>query len=353
MSEAPSARRARLGRPWANLSALAASLLLFPGWAGAAYNDTVVLKNGDRLMGEVKVLQQGMLEFKTDTMSTVYIKWDRVAELIAPETFEVETTDGSRYYGALASGARGKLSIDIGMDTVAVDLVDVVRIRLLKQRFWDRIDGSIDLGASYSDSSGIGQGSLSVNVNVRRPSFQVGASFDTTITVQPDEPLSSRTNVTAGYVRLLKNRWHVPISAKFERNTDIGLELRSSGSGGFGRYFVQTNRSQFGAAGGLVFTREIPVDGDTTNNIEAFAGSSYSFFTHDTPKTTIGVSFTVFPSLNVSGRYRTDLDVTVKRELWKDFTVGFTYYDTYDNKPPGGGSPAHDFGGTVTIGWTF
>jgi hypothetical protein len=103
----------------------------------------------------------------------------------------------------------------------------------------------------------------------------------------------------------------------------------------------------------LVVTREIPVDGETSNNIEAFLGSSYSFFTYDTPKTTIGAAFTVFPSLNVRGRFRTDLDVSVKRELWKDFTVGFSYYDTYDNKPPGGGSPAHDFGGTVTLGWTF
>ena len=65
------------------------------------------------------------------------------------------------------------------------------------------------------------------------------------------------------------------------------------------------------------------------------------------------MSFTVFPSLNVAGRFRTDFDLTLRRELLKDFTVGLTYYDTYDNRPPGGGSPAHDFGGTVTVGWIF
>ena len=84
---------------------------------------------------------------------------------------------------------------------------------------------------------------------MRRPTFEVQTSFDTTITVQPDEPVSSRTNLAGTYVRLLRNRWFVPVGAKFERNTDIGLELRASGTGGFGRYFVQTNRSQFGAAG--------------------------------------------------------------------------------------------------------
>ncbi len=353
MRPAQRSHLARSNRSPLPVVALFACLALVPAAARAAYSDAVVLKNGDRLKGDVKNLQQGMLEFKTDTMSTVYIKWDRVAEITAPETFEVETTDGVRLYGPLASGGPGKLAIDVGLRTVTVNLADVVRITLLKRGFWNRIDGSVDLGASYTKSSGIGQGSVSFDLTARRPYYEVGTKFDTTITVQPDQPVAARTTISAGWVRFLKNKWFVPVSAKFERNTDIGLELRSSGAGGFGRYFLQTNRSQLGGSGGLVYTREIPVDGSTTNNLEAYAGARYSFFTYDRPKTTVDVAFSVFPSLNVSGRFRTDLDLTLKRELFKDFTVGFTYYDTYDNKPPGVGSPAHDFGSTVTVGWTF
>jgi hypothetical protein len=353
MRPAQRSRLARSSRLLPLAFPLIVCLALAAAPADAAYNDTVVLKNGDRIRGEVKRLQQGQLTLKTDTMSTVYIKWDRVAEVTAPGTFEVETTDGTRYLGSLSSPERGKLGVDIGLRVVTLTLADVVRITQLKSRFWDRIDGAVDLGASYTASSGIGQGSLAVSIGVRRNAFEVQTSFDTTITVQPDEPVSSRTNLAGTYVRLLRNRWFVPVGAKFESNTEIGLELRSSGTGGFGRYLVQTNRSQFGAMGGLVVTHEIPVDGETSNNVEALAGASYSFFTYDSPKTTIGTSFAIFPSLNVAKRFRTGLDITLKRELWKDFTVGLTYYDTYDNKPPGGGSPAHDFGGTVTVGWSF
>ncbi len=353
MRPAQRARLARLIRSPLLLFPLVVCLSLAAVPAHAAYTDTIVLKNGDRIRGEVKSLQQGQLKYKTDGMSTIYVKWDRVAEVTASGTFEVETTDGTRFLGSLSSPERGKLGVDIGLRVVNVNLVDVVRITQLKSRFWDRIDGAIDLGATYTESSGIGQGSLSVDVGVRRPSFEVQTNFDTTITVQPDEPVSSRTNLGGNYVRLLRDRWFVPGIGKFERNTDIGLKLRASVAGGFGRYFAQTSRSQFGGASGLAVTREIPVDGETSNNIEAFVNSSYSFFTYDTPKTTVAMSFTVFPSLNVRGRFRTDLDVSVKRELWKDFTVGLSYYDTYDNKPPGEGSPAHDFGGTVTVGWTF
>ena len=353
MRSAQRPRLARLSRSLPLAIPLLVCLALAVAPADAAYTDTLVLKNGDRVRGEVKSLQQGQLTYKTDGMGTIYVKWDRVAEITAPGTFEVETTDGTRFLGSLSSPERGKLGVDIGLRIVALPFGDVVRITQLKRQFWDRFDGSIDLGASYTDASGVGQGSLSVEIGVRRVSFEVQGSFDTTVTVQPDEPVTSRTNLAGSYVRLLRHRWFVPVIAKFERNTDIGLELRASGAGGFGRYFVQTNRSQFSGAGGLVVTREIPVDGDSTSNIEALLGSTYSFFAHDTPKTTVNVSFSVFPSLNVAKRFRTDLDITIKRELLKDFTVGFTYYDTYDNKPTGAGSPAHDFGGTVTVGWTF
>ena len=353
MHPAQRPRLARLSSFLPVVLSLLVCLGLLPSGADAAYNDAVVLKNGDRLKGEVKSLNQGQLKFKTDTMSTVYIKWDRVAQVTAPETFEVETTDGTRFIGSLFAAGPGKMGVDIGLQKVTVPLMDVVRIALLKRAFWDRIDGSVDLGASYAKSSGIGQGSLSADVTALRPSFEVETSFDTTVTVQPNEPISSRTTLNGTYVRLLKNRWFVPGSVKFERNTDIGLKLRASAAGGFGRYFLQTNRSRFGAAAALAVTREVPVDGETTSNLEGLFSARYSFVTYDSPKTTVDVSFTVFPSLNVAGRFRTDFDLTLRRELLKDFTVGLTYYDTYDNRPPGGGSPAHDFGGTVTVGWIF
>lgn len=36
--------------------------------------DIVILKNGDRVTGEIKNLEAGLLELKTDTMGTVYIQ---------------------------------------------------------------------------------------------------------------------------------------------------------------------------------------------------------------------------------------------------------------------------------------
>jgi hypothetical protein len=319
----------------------------------AADTDVVVLKNGDRMHGEIKGLEYGRLQLSTTTMSTVYVEWDKVAGLLSPRFFEFELMDGSRYYGSLEPADAGALGVAFEGQITALDAARVVRIRRIKSSFWDRIDGSISLGASYTRSSEIGQGSLSASLGTRRPAFELRADFSTTITVQPDQPDQSRTTGGVSYRRLMRNRWFVPGTGRLERNTDLGLNLRSSVGGGIGRNVVQTNRSVLSAAGGLVLNRENPVEGDSTTNVEAFVGTTYEFFTYDTPRTNIDTTFVLYPSLNVSGRYRTDFSLTLSREIVKDFTVGVTAYDSYDNKPPAGSSSTHDFGFSLNIGWTF
>lgn len=346
----------RTSGPWrrgATAAALLVLLLAGARPAAAADTDLVVLKNGDRLHGEIKKLQYGRLELSTTSISTIYVEWDKVVELVSPNFFDVETRDGVRYYGSLEQGAAGKLSVALDGVVTPLDVGSVVRIRRIKSSFWDRIDGSVNLGASYTKSSGIGQGSLTVNVYTRRPEFEFSTDFSTTITVQPDQSDKSRTTGGASYLRLLRNRWFVSGTGRLERNTDLGLDLRSSVGGGPGRYFVQTNRSLLGAGGGLVVNRENPVSGESTTNVEAFVAASYEFFTYDTPKTKIDTTFIVFPSLNVSGRYRTELNLSLSREIVKDFTVGATAYDSYDSKPPAGSSSTHDLGISLTVGWIF
>jgi hypothetical protein len=339
---------------------LVAVLLLLIGMgamarpASAAYPDTVLLTNGDHLKGEVKGLEYAKLTFKTDAAATIYIKWDRVVEIVAPAYFEVETTVGTRYYGSLGPGNRpGLLTLTLDDEVIELSLEFVVRIRPLKQRFWDRLDGYVNLGASYTSSSGIGQGTVGASVTSRRPKFNFSTTFDSTVTVQESEPDQKRIVLGLEYQRLLRRRWFAVVNGKFEQNTELGIKLRSSVAGGAGRYLVQTNRTVLAASGGLAVNREIPVDGDRQDNLEAFFGTSHTFFTYDTPKTNLTTMFLVFPSLSQWGRVRTDFDTNVSREVVKDFTVGGTVYYSYDNQPPTEDAKKHDVGVTFTVGWTF
>lgn len=319
----------------------------------AADTGSVRLTNGTEVLGEVKGLDFGKLELSTGAMSTVYIKWDRVAAVRAPERFEVETADGTRYYGQLQPASAGKLGVLLADRLDELDLWSVVRIRPIKQSFWRRLDGSINLGASYTQSSGVGQVSVSTSVLARRPTFETSTSLSLTLTSQPDEPRTSRGMFTFGYSKLLSNRWFIPGTARLEQNSDLGLKLRSAGGVGVGRFLVQTNRSRLTAAGGVVVNREVSYDGESTANVEAALASSYSFFTYDTPKTNITVNGAVFPSLSDPGRVRSEVDVSVNREIVKDFTIGATVYNSSDSRPIDEGASKNDFGFTLSVGWTF
>src|SRR5437660_3166628 len=80
-------------RRGSGLLALAAALL----WAAplnAQKADTVILRNGDRIVGELKALDRGAVSYLTDDMGTLAIQWDKIDRLISDRYFEVEVGSG-------------------------------------------------------------------------------------------------------------------------------------------------------------------------------------------------------------------------------------------------------------------
>src|SRR5271165_1773749 len=65
-------------------------------------HDTVIMKNGDRLTGEVKKLEQGVLYVETDYFSgSVGVDWLQVAKVESKATFQIILNDGKRFTGSI------------------------------------------------------------------------------------------------------------------------------------------------------------------------------------------------------------------------------------------------------------
>src|SRR5687768_17869880 len=120
--------------------ALAFGLALQAATAWGAKTDVVVLKNGDRVTGEVQQLDRGRLTFKTDDIGTVEIEWDNVQSVTAAAPFDVDDLGGNRYLGSLAPGSvAGQVLIAWKGEEHTVDLRRIVRIRRLYTSFWRRL----------------------------------------------------------------------------------------------------------------------------------------------------------------------------------------------------------------------
>src|ERR1043166_5958912 len=70
-------------------------LVFFLELTAVAKSDVVVLKNGDRMTGEIKGLQRGELRIKSDYMAeAVRLDWSKVESLESKSTFMIWLVDG-------------------------------------------------------------------------------------------------------------------------------------------------------------------------------------------------------------------------------------------------------------------
>ena len=160
--------------------------LLLLSMCGTAYaqakTDVVRLANGDAITGEVSNLGRGLLEYKTDDAGTIYIEWDKIVSVVATGQFEVSTTGGLRFLGSLAAGNPRSLVVVSFTGTVTLATADVTTIMPIGSSFWKKLDGSVDVGFSYTRSSHIAQLNINTTTMFRRPAFEARLTGSGTLT---------------------------------------------------------------------------------------------------------------------------------------------------------------------------
>lgn len=338
----------------ATIAIAAALSLLMPAAAIAARTDAIVLRNGDRFTGEVVQMRQGKLQVKTDDMGTLSIEWDKIASISTADQYDITLQSGSRLLGRFRPGAStGALQVVGDAGTVPTTTGDIVSFLRIKTGFLQRIDGSLDLGASYTQSSGVADLWFDTSATYRRPKYGLAAALSTNLTRQPEAPETTRYSLRTTYTRYRGDRWLMSTLGFFESNRELGFTFRGTAAESVGRYLVRGRHVELLLSGGLAAGRETPVDGSPVTNVDALVGTDFSVFTYDYPTTRIDFASLVFPSLDDPGRVRLNIDSKVKREVFKDFFVSFTIYDAFDNRPKSASARQNDVGGSMSFGWTF
>ena len=233
-------------------------------------------------------------------------------------------------------------------------MAEVTIIRQIGSSFWSKLDGSIDAGYSYTRSSGVAQLNVNWDTYYRTPAARARLTVSLNQTRKDDdsEP-DDRGSLEASYLRYPWQRWFISAAGRFETNKSLGLELRSQVGAAIGPRLVNSNRGQLGLGAGLVFNDEQGVDVERTQNVEALIALQGSYYTYDRPRTNLDISLAYYPSLSDPGRRRLQLDAGAKRELWKDFFLAFTLFNTYDSRPPNPSADTNDVGVVASVGWTY
>ena len=332
-----------------------AAILAFPleVFAQRVRDEVVVLSNGDRVTGEIKGLDRSQLTVRTLDLGTVLVRWQRVVRLNSNRTLEIELADGRRLQGSLVSPTPGTLDVSGSAGTVRVDIASIVVIRPVSRSWIGDLTGRFDAGFSYTRGSRVAQTSASAEITTRRPAFESTFTFNAVLTTVEGQSDSSRYLLGYSYYRFWTGRVFVGGLADAQRNQDLGISLRGSVGGGPGYRMLKSQRQELTVLGGPVLVREVPLEEPETTHVLAFAATNYSLFINEYPKTNLDVANQLRFGLSEPGRFLLDLNASVRRELWRDFYIAGSLYNSYDNRPPASSTIKNDVGVTLTLGWTF
>jgi hypothetical protein len=316
--------------------------------------DVVILKNGDHITCEIKNLERGMLTVKTDSMSTVEIKWQDVEKMTSNYLFTVQDYQGRIYVGSLQPAAeKQRVTVTDSQAVSNLDHMAIVQIQELGTSRWKRFSGSAELGYTFTKANNLTQFNFSGDVLYRAERYSGQLSYSSTLGKSEGETDADRKLLTVAGARQLSGKWLAYTQVGYEHNLELQLDRRFSLLAGPGYRIAHTNRSQVTAIAAASFSRENYIGEDVTRNIEGFFAIDTQFFKLYSPKFDIVNQFAFLPNFSTRGRRRLQYSSRLRLELIKDFFITLTFYDSYDSKPPSATASKNDYGFTTGLSWSF
>jgi hypothetical protein len=331
-----------------------------PLLAGRDKSDVIVMNNGDRLTGEIKGLNAGVLYVSFDYMlGTVSLDWSKVKRIESKQSFVVKTENGSVYRGALRtpeSTAQRPVQLQIlesPQQGPVLDRSQIIQVNEINDRFWQRFNGQISSGIVYSKANRATEFTLGSSVMYPRERWRAGADFSSSLSSSTGAPVATRNLVDVHYRRLLRwDNWFYTGLSDFLQSSEQKIQIQSNVGFGVGRYLKNTNSSTIAVLGGLAWqnTRYSSLRPFTQNVATSLVAAEVKLFKFD--KTNLNIRTQVFPALSQPGRVFLETNATYYIKLIGNLTWDISFYGNWDNQPPARLS-GNDYGTSVGLGWTF
>ena len=317
-----------------------------------AQHDSLILKSGDKIVGEIKSMDKGVLTIETGySKSDFTIEWSGIKQIYSKSIFLVTLTDGRRINGYVQSvDAANKVTITTAAGEKIESLLDdIVYLKGLKSDFWSRVKANLDIGLSLSKANNLNQLNINSRIGYLADRWQLDLYFNTNNSSQDSVETTKRMDAGVTYKYYLQKDWYLLVAPSFLSNTEQSLKLRTTGKLGAGKFFTHTNKAYWGAGGGLSFNAETFDNGTPgRKSLEAYGGTELNLF--DIGDLNLFSSLFIYPSLTESGRVRTDFKFDAKYDLPLDFYVKLGLTVNYDNQPAVTGNET-DYVIGFTIGW--
>ena len=340
-------------------------------FAAFSHTDSLILKNKDVIIGEIKSMDKGVLTIETDYSDSDFkISWDGISHIFSKTKYLITLTNGKRYNGTINSIDAETIEIDtydpenilrlrrkksntedLGGGKASVPIADVVYLNALDDGFWSRLSANIDLGWSLTRANNLRQFNVRSGLGYLADRWKANATFNSLRSNQDEVDPVKRTDADFTFNYFLPKDWFLLYNITFLSNTEQLIKLRTGNKVGIGKYVVHTNRTYFGFQTGVNFNNETYLDDTPSRKTgEAFIGSELNLY--DIGDLSLFSQVIAYPSFSESGRFRTDFRLDVKYEFLDDFYVKLGTTMNYDNRPIEGATQL-DYIFQTTVGWSL
>jgi len=321
--------------------------------------DIIVMKNGDRLTGQVKGLEAGVLYVSLPyVIQTLSVDWTTVVRIESNQLFLVRTESGAVYRGQLkTSVGEGDKPMKIQVlappeQPVSITQNKVVEVSETSKNFWQRFNGQINFGTTYSKANDNLQYTLGSAAEYLRERWSTSATWNSNLSSSSGTDAATRNQVGASYSHLLRKQ-NTFYSGIFDllQSSEQGIQHQTLVGGGIGHYFKNTNHTKLAILGGLAwqntqYSSAVPVQ----NLAAAMAAGELKLFKFN--KTNLDISAALFPMLNDSGRVKFNTNATYYIKITGNLSWNISFYGNWDNRPPLQFSGS-DYGSSSGLSWTF
>lgn len=324
--------------------------------------DVIVMRNGDRLTGEIKGLNQGVLYISMSyILGTSDVQWSKVDHIESHQLFLVKTESGVVYTGTLSTAdvEKGRpMTIEV-VETpdrkVELERAKVIQMDTTSENFWQRFNGTINTGITYAKGNQSTQFNLGSDVVYPRERWQAGASYNSTLSTSTGVTATTRNQLSLEGQRLLRwNNWFYAGTAALLQSSEQSINLQTSFGGGIGRLLSNTNHAKVYVLGGFGWQRtQYAPNLAVSNAQEVFTGvvgAGARLFRFN--KTTLDVTATVLPAISEPGRVYTNLNATYYIKISGSLSWNVSFYGNWDNQPPPTFSGS-DYGTSSGLSITF
>lgn len=317
-----------------------------------AQHDSLVFKNGNVIVGEIKSMDKGVITIETDySKSDFTIEWSGLKAIYSKTRFLITLTDGQRINGTMQTVKDSNVVIitDATAFQTRTTLNDIVYLKSVKSKFWSRVTANVDIGLSLTKANNLRQYTSRTNLGYTADKWQIMFFYSDLRSKQDSVSETRRTEFGPTFRYFLPHDWFLNASPYFLKNTEQALKMRITGKLGGGKYFVHTNKAYIGAGAGIslnneTFTNETPA----RKSVEAYFGGECNLF--DLKDFSLLTNIYAYPNLTESGRWRTDFTLDTKYDLPLDFYIRLGGTLNYDNRPAVAGKET-DYVLNFSVGW--